>query len=149
MNVTTSVTSPMAPSAPVIPNDDPSAMRFPPHCNQLPLPNRLCTSTKQENDMISEIIRDPISDESYNLWLKIASSNTAIYKEVFGRLIPENCSKANQLKKQLLHNADKATLDELQKVRGYIVEFPQHMLCDEKSLILTILNQRLKLNVII
>uniref|UniRef100_A0A671L3K8 phospholipase D n=1 Tax=Sinocyclocheilus anshuiensis TaxID=1608454 RepID=A0A671L3K8_9TELE len=82
-------------------------------------------------------IDDPISDHFFNdVWNKIAQTNAIIYEKVF-RCLPLDCIRnLRELQEHVnaqnlgLTDPEKAK-EELQAIKGILVHFPLHFLCEE------------------
>uniref|UniRef100_A0A672N6V0 Phospholipase n=1 Tax=Sinocyclocheilus grahami TaxID=75366 RepID=A0A672N6V0_SINGR len=82
-------------------------------------------------------IDDPISDHFFNdVWNKIAQTNAIIYEKVF-RCLPLDCIRnLRELQEHVnaqnlgLPDPEKAK-EELQAIKGILVHFPLHFLCEE------------------
>jgi len=115
----------------------------------VPTPNRECDVDPGDNEILALVIKDPITSNTYGTWCSLARENGRIYKEIFGKTIPENCKKASELKKEVLTNVTQEVMQQLRKIRGYLEDFPVDMLQDEKGFMLKLMNQRLKVNMIL
>ncbi|KAF2070349.1 hypothetical protein CYY_008336 [Polysphondylium violaceum] len=83
-----------------------------------------------QDSQVSGII-DPISDGAFNdHWLKTAKSNTLIYKEVFGEIIPENQTKLSSTKQIRYIPKTQDAVDKLSNIRGVLIEYPREMFKD-------------------
>ncbi|XP_051544488.1 phospholipase D2-like isoform X2 [Myxocyprinus asiaticus] len=85
-------------------------------------------------------IDDPVSDHFFiNVWNKIAQSNAAIYEKVFRCLPLDSIHSLRELMEHVntenlsLTDPEKAS-QELQAIRGILVHFPLHFLCEENLL---------------
>ncbi|XP_073807258.1 phospholipase D2 isoform X2 [Danio rerio] len=85
-------------------------------------------------------IDDPISDHFFNdVWNKVAQTNAIIYEKVF-RCLP--LDSIRNLRELMEHkNSENLSLtdpekarEELQAIRGILVHFPLHFLCEENLL---------------
>ncbi|XP_062392373.1 phospholipase D2 isoform X1 [Sardina pilchardus] len=85
----------------------------------------------------SVVIDDPVSDEFfYAVWNTIARENAAIFEKVF-RCLPSDSIRsmaalsAHVTTGGLIETDPEAAAEELKAVRGILVHFPLHFLCDE------------------
>uniref|UniRef100_A0A4W4FP23 Phospholipase n=1 Tax=Electrophorus electricus TaxID=8005 RepID=A0A4W4FP23_ELEEL len=85
-------------------------------------------------------IDDPVSDHFFNeIWNKIAQSNASIYETVFRCLPLDSVRSARGLQEHagapaLARSDLERATQELQAVRGILVHFPLHFLCEENLL---------------
>lgn len=87
-----------------------------------------------KDSQISGII-DPIHDTAFNdHWRKIAKSNTLIYKEVFGEVIPENQTKLSNTKQVRFIQRTNEAMEKLANIRGVLIEYPKDMFKDSNLL---------------
>ncbi|KAG2468059.1 PLD2 Phospholipase, partial [Polypterus senegalus] len=85
-------------------------------------------------------IQDPVSESFFQeVWQKTAASNASIYDKVFRCLPTNSVHNIRTLKeyaavdKMAESDPDKAS-SELEQVRGYLVHYPLHFLCEENLL---------------
>ncbi|MCJ8748818.1 hypothetical protein PDJAM_G00169210 [Pangasius djambal] len=85
-------------------------------------------------------IDDPISDHFFTeVWNKIAQSNASIYETVFRCLPSDSIRNLRELQERVStvalaqSNPEKAA-EELRAIRGTLVHFPLHFLCEENLL---------------
>nr|WCA46692.1 phospholipase D2 ScoTox-alphaI [Hemiscorpius lepturus] len=82
-------------------------------------------------------IRDPISDKFFTeVWMKTAKENTSIYEKVFNCIptdsVPTFAKLRQYLSQPILAKAEPDIASNLlQKVKGYLVQFPLNFLCSE------------------
>ncbi|CAG8451339.1 15329_t:CDS:10 [Cetraspora pellucida] len=109
----------------------------------IPILDELMTSS-EPNHLTKEdlIVMDPLSDEFYTYWQKVAQDNTAIYRSVFKCIPDDNVTNWSEYENfvpnpaivdkghvAISNNYDvKAKLD---KIRGHLVTFPLHFLESE------------------
>uniref|UniRef100_A0A3B4DYU4 Phospholipase n=1 Tax=Pygocentrus nattereri TaxID=42514 RepID=A0A3B4DYU4_PYGNA len=85
-------------------------------------------------------IDDPVSDQFFNdVWNKIAQSNASIYETVFRCLPLDSIRNMRELQehvstRNLAQTDPERASRELQAVRGILVHFPLHFLCEENLL---------------
>ncbi|XP_062844293.1 phospholipase D1 isoform X2 [Trichomycterus rosablanca] len=85
-------------------------------------------------------IDDPISDEFFNeVWNKTAKSNSSIYDKVFRCLPSDSIRNLRELQEHVTAAAPaqsdpEKAVAELGAVRGILVHFPLHFLCEENLL---------------
>ncbi|XP_036420289.1 phospholipase D2 [Colossoma macropomum] len=85
-------------------------------------------------------IDDPVSDQFFNdVWNKIAQSNASIYETVFRCLPLDSIRNMRELQehvstRNLAQTDPEQASRELQAIRGILVHFPLHFLCEENLL---------------
>ncbi|KAI5089509.1 phospholipase D2 isoform X1, partial [Silurus meridionalis] len=85
-------------------------------------------------------IDDPVSDQFFkDVWNKIAKSNASIYERVFRCLPSDSIHNLRDLQEHvsvatLAQSDPEKACEELRAIRGILVHFPLHFLCEENLL---------------
>ncbi|XP_060768462.1 phospholipase D2 [Neoarius graeffei] len=85
-------------------------------------------------------IDDPVSDHFFTeVWNKLAQSNASVYETVFRCLPSDSIRNLRELQEHvsvvaLAQNDPEKAAEELRAIRGILVHFPLHFLCEENLL---------------
>ncbi|KYQ93680.1 hypothetical protein DLAC_11611 [Tieghemostelium lacteum] len=78
-------------------------------------------------------ISDPVAPSTYFYWKNLSLYNTMIYQEIFKQVIPENCTKISQYKRNGVIRATNEVMEKLNQTKGYLIDFPLYMLHEDND----------------